>query len=59
MSGDVMDIKRIAIIGGGTAGWLAANHLGFELKAEPDVEITVIESADIPTAHSGEHEHRF
>lgn len=54
MSGDVMDIKRIAIIGGGTAGWLAANHLGFELKAESDIEITVIESADIPTIGVGE-----
>lgn len=49
-----MNIKRIAIIGGGTAGWLAANHLGVELRAEPDVEITVIESADIPTIGVGE-----
>ena len=49
-----MDIKRIAIIGGGTAGWLTANHLGFELKAESDIEITLIESPDIPTIGVGE-----
>lgn len=54
MPGDVMKIRRIAIIGGGTAGWLAANHLGFELKAESGIEITVIESADIPTIGVGE-----
>lgn len=49
-----MKIKRIAIIGGGTAGWLAANHLGAELIADNEIEITVIESADIPTIGVGE-----
>ena len=33
-----MKIKRVAIIGGGTAGWLAANHLGAELR-QSDIEI--------------------
>ncbi|WP_065187436.1 tryptophan halogenase family protein [Shewanella woodyi] len=49
-----MKIKRIAIVGAGTAGWLAANHLGSELSADQDVEITVIESKDVPTIGVGE-----
>lgn len=49
-----MKIKRIAIIGGGTAGWLAANHLGRELHADPEVEITVIESDEVPIIGVGE-----
>ncbi len=49
-----MKTRRIAIIGGGTAGWLAANHLGYELCADPEVEITVIESADVPIIGVGE-----
>ena len=49
-----MQIKRIAIVGAGTAGWLAANHLGSELNAEDDIEITVIESPDVPTIGVGE-----
>lgn len=49
-----MKIKKIAIVGAGTAGWLAANHLGHELRADPDVQITVIESADVSTIGVGE-----
>lgn len=49
-----MKTRRIAILGGGTAGWLAANHLGYELCADPEVEITVIESADVPIIGVGE-----
>lgn len=49
-----MKITRIAIVGGGTAGWLAANHLAVELKAEPDIEITVIESPEIGIIGVGE-----
>lgn len=49
-----MKTRRIAILGGGTAGWLAANHLGCELCADADVEITVIESADVPIIGVGE-----
>lgn len=49
-----MKVKKIAIIGGGTAGWMAANHLGFELRLDPEVEITVVESPDIPTIGVGE-----
>jgi tryptophan halogenase len=49
-----MRIKRIAILGGGTAGWLAANHLAVELRAEQDISITVIESAEIGIIGVGE-----
>jgi tryptophan halogenase len=49
-----MKTNRIAIIGGGTAGWLAANHLGHELRADPEIEITVIESDEVPIIGVGE-----
>lgn len=49
-----MKIKRIAIVGGGSAGWMAANHLGFELRQDPQIEITLIESEDVPIIGVGE-----
>jgi len=49
-----MKIKNIAIVGGGTSGWLAANHLGSEFKADQEVNITLIESPDVPTIGVGE-----
>ncbi|WP_448546486.1 tryptophan 7-halogenase [Thalassotalea fusca] len=56
-----MAINNICIIGGGTAGWLAANHLGSSLAKttsengqSPQVQITLIESPDIPTIGVGE-----
>lgn len=49
-----MKIKRIAIVGGGNAGWLSANHLGLELSRDPEIEITLIESKDIPVIGVGE-----
>jgi tryptophan 7-halogenase len=45
-------IKRVAIVGGGTAGWMAANILSQALPA--DCAITVIESPDIGTVGVGE-----
>ncbi|UJF23100.1 tryptophan halogenase family protein [Shewanella sp. OMA3-2] len=48
-----MNIQSVAIIGGGTAGWLAANHLGKALLNK-NVSITLIESPDIPTIGVGE-----
>jgi len=48
-----MNIQKVAIIGGGTAGWLAANHLGKALLNK-NVSITLIESPDIPTIGVGE-----
>lgn len=49
-----MEIKRIAIVGGGTAGWMAANHLGLALCQTPGLEITLIESKDVPVIGVGE-----
>lgn len=49
-----MRINRIAIVGGGTAGWLAANHLGRVLSGNPEISITLIESPDIPVIGVGE-----
>ncbi len=46
-------IKNIAIVGGGTAGWLTANHLG-QVLLEQGVSITLIESPNIPTIGVGE-----
>ncbi|WP_028767534.1 tryptophan halogenase family protein [Shewanella fidelis] len=49
-----MDILKVAIVGGGTAGWLAANHLGLVGVDNKQLSITLIESPDIPTVGVGE-----
>jgi len=43
--------QRVLIVGGGTAGWVTASFLR---RSAPDVEITLIESAGIPTVGVGE-----
>jgi len=45
--------KHIAIVGGGTAGWMAANLLRHRWR-ELGIEVTLIESADIGTIGVGE-----
>lgn len=50
-------ISHITIVGGGTAGWLAAALLNTGLNRRndgPDVRITVIESPNIPSVGVGE-----
>lgn len=47
-----MTKKEIVIVGGGTAGWIAANLLNASLKQ--DHNITLIESPNIPTIGVGE-----
>jgi hypothetical protein len=42
---------KVSIIGGGTSGWWCAGYLR---KNHPDVEITLIESPNIPTVGVGE-----
>lgn len=49
-----MKVKHIAVIGGGTAGWLAASHLAVELRGENEIKITVIESPEIGIIGVGE-----
>jgi len=44
-------IKKILIVGGGTSGWMTACLLSKRLD---NVEITLIESSDIPTVGVGE-----
>ena len=46
-----MKVNKICIVGGGTAGWMTAatfSHLN------PDKEITLIESPNVPTIGVGE-----
>src|SRR5262249_9748656 len=50
MQGD-RRIKRIAIVGGGTAGWIAASALARKLG--PTCSIQLIESPDIPPGGVG------
>ena len=48
-----MPIKRIVIVGGGTAGWMAGAALS-RLKSGHEVEITLVESEQIGTVGVGE-----
>ena len=48
-------IKSVLIVGGGSAGWITANMLNADMKrANLPVQITLIESPDIPTIGVGE-----
>jgi len=44
-------VRKIVIAGGGSSGWMTASYLSKNLK---DVQITLIESSDIPTIGVGE-----
>ncbi len=48
-------IKKIIIVGGGSAGWMSAAYLNKELTARHgDIEIILVESADIESVGVGE-----
>ena len=49
-------VKKILIVGGGTAGWLAASHLAKKLQSstQQGIKVTLVESPDIPTIGVGE-----
>lgn len=49
-------IRKVIVVGGGTAGWLAASHLAKKLgsKNPHAIQVTLIESPDIPTIGVGE-----
>ena len=47
-------MKKIVVVGGGTAGWLAANHLGKKFKHNNAITVTLIESPDIAPIGVGE-----
>lgn len=53
MTTDNPNIQKIVILGGGTAGWMAANLLHHYL-AQYGFTISLIESPDIPTVGVGE-----
>ena len=47
-------IKKIVIVGGGTAAWITISTLLFKIHSSKDIEIICIESKDIPTIGVGE-----
>jgi hypothetical protein len=46
-----MKIKKVVIVGGGSAGWMSAATM---ISQFPDIETTVIETPDVPTVGVGE-----
>ena len=52
----VKAVKKIAIVGGGSAGWLTAAIVAARHQSESQngLEVVLIESSDIPTVGVGE-----
>ena len=52
-----MTLRKVTIVGGGSAGWMAAAYLNGALNKrglDPKVHITLVESPDIPRISVGE-----
>ncbi|MCP3862213.1 MAG: tryptophan 7-halogenase, partial [Aestuariibacter sp.] len=49
-------VRKVVIVGGGTAGWLTAGRIAAEhaTKAHHPVEVVLVESPNIPTIGVGE-----
>ncbi|WP_241557127.1 tryptophan halogenase family protein [Croceibacterium ferulae] len=50
------DVRRIVVVGGGTAGWLSACRIAAAADplARPPISVTLVESPDVPTIGVGE-----
>ena len=44
-------VRSVLIVGGGSSGWMAASGLQ---RARPELDITLVESSDVPTVGVGE-----
>ncbi len=47
-------IKRVVVVGGGTAGWLTAGRIAAEQKDNLTIEVTLVESPNVPIVGVGE-----
>ena len=47
-------MRRVVILGGGTAGWLSACYIAAKLTQSREVSVTVIDAPDIPPIGVGE-----
>ena len=56
MSEKSQRVMKVLIVGGGTAGWLTANHLGkkFSDSSGLNIEVCLVESPNIPNIGVGE-----
>ncbi|GMM85186.1 tryptophan halogenase family protein [Pseudoalteromonas sp. MTN2-4] len=49
------NVEKVIVVGGGTSGWLSANYLASSFKKTGrDIQVTLIESENIPTIGVGE-----